>query len=356
MPAQSPFSMKQRIQYAKAADGVNIAFWTLGAGAPLVYMTGGPWNHIELWQLPECQHWYDRIGRRRMLVRYDVRGTGMSERDVTDFSLETQLLDVEAVIGKLGLEKFDLFSAAGAGPAAIAYAARHTDQVQHLILWCAWANTSVIQGPRIQAWLSLIGQDWELMTDTCAQIVLGWSGGEIGHHAAENLRESVTRNVARAALTAMGNYDVTELLPRIQMPTLVLHRSAIAWIPVEIAKQLASKIPNSRLVILPGESPAPYLGDIEPAVEAISEFLRGGGAERLPAGDSGETDTYPGGLTRREVEVLRLIAGGKTNNEIAEELFLSVRTVERHIGNIYGKINARGRADATAYALTHHLA
>jgi hypothetical protein len=73
MPAQSPYSIKPRIRYAKAADGVNIAFWTLGAGAPLVYMTGGPWNHIELWQIPECQLWYERIGRQRMLVRYDVR-------------------------------------------------------------------------------------------------------------------------------------------------------------------------------------------------------------------------------------------------------------------------------------------
>ncbi len=355
MPAQPPYSMKPRIRFAKATDGVNIAFWTLGEGAPLVYMTGGPWNHIELWQIPECQLWYERIGRQRMLVRYDVRGTGMSERNVTDFSLETQLLDVEAVVGKLGLEKFDLFGAAGAGPAAVAYAVRHPDRVQHLILWCAWANTSAVQGPRIQAWLSLIGQDWELMTDTCAQIVLGWSGGEIGHHAADNLRKSVTQEVARAALTAMGSYDVTEFLPKIQSPTLVLHRNNIAWIPIDIAKQLASEIPDSRLMILAGESPAPYLGDMEPAIEAIAEFLREGGAERLPVGGSAKSDTYPDGLTQREAEVLRLIAGGKTNNEIAKELFLSVRTVERHIGNAYGKIDARGRADATAYALTHQL-
>ena len=64
---------------------------------------------------------------------------------------------------------------------------------------------------------------------------------------------------------------------------------------------------------------------------------------------------YPHDLTEREVEVLRRLAGGKTNDEIAEELHVSVRTVERHIANIYAKIGSRGRANATAYALTRGL-
>ena len=67
------------------------------------------------------------------------------------------------------------------------------------------------------------------------------------------------------------------------------------------------------------------------------------------------TPKAAGGLTAREVEVLRHLAGGRTNDEIAEELFVSVRTVERHVANIYAKIGARGRANATAYALSHNL-
>src|SRR5260370_32599316 len=82
------------IQYARAADGVGIAFWTLGRGTPLVYLAGGPWSHVELWQIPECRHWDERLAQQRMLVRYDVRGTGQSERNVSDFSLEAMLLDV----------------------------------------------------------------------------------------------------------------------------------------------------------------------------------------------------------------------------------------------------------------------
>jgi pimeloyl-ACP methyl ester carboxylesterase/DNA-binding CsgD family transcriptional regulator len=357
--------MEPRIRYAPTADGVNIAFWTLGEGAPLVYMTGGPWGHVELWDIPECRRWYERLAQERMLVRYDVRGTGYSEREVTDYSLDALVADVEAVVDRLDLDNFEMFGAFDAGPVAIAYAARHPQRVSHLVLWCSWARSSEIRSPRIRAWLGLIDQDWELMTDTCAHLALGWPAGEVGRHAAQRLRESVTPEAARAALEAMGKFDVTALLPGLEVPTLVLHRSDIPWLPVSIARSLASRIPDARLSILEGESTAPYLGDIEAAASVIDEFL-GEGEERVApweAGVAAGTEreesrpgyTNTGGLTAREVEVLRLLAGGKTNGEIAEELFVSVRTVERHVANVYAKIGVRGRANATAYALTRNL-
>src|SRR5262245_30441700 len=95
-----------RIRYARAFDDVSIAYWTLGQGAPLVYLAGAPWSHVELWQLPECRRWYEHLASQRMLVRYDQRGTGLSERDISDYSLEALLLDVEAVVDRLGVERF----------------------------------------------------------------------------------------------------------------------------------------------------------------------------------------------------------------------------------------------------------
>jgi pimeloyl-ACP methyl ester carboxylesterase/DNA-binding CsgD family transcriptional regulator len=357
--------MQPRIRYAITVDGVSIAFWTLGKGEPLVYMAGGPWGHVELWDIPECRRWYERLAQERMLVRYDIRGTGYSERDVSDHSLDALVADVEAVVDRLGLDRFDMFGAFDAGPVAIAYAARHPEQVTQLILWCSWARSSDIRSPRIRAWLGLIDQDWELMTDTCAHLALGWPAGEVGRHAAQRLRESVSPEAARAALKAMGTFDVTELLPNLKVSTLMLHRSDIPWLPVSIARELASRIPDARLSILEGESTAPYLGDTEAAASAIDEFLGEGKVGRAAQREadahpserdwSGPTRDYPNGLTEREVEVLRHLAGGKTNGEIAEELFVSVRTVERHVANIYAKIGARGRANATAYALTHNL-
>ncbi len=357
--------MEPRIRYTTTADGVSIAYWTLGEGVPLVYMAGGPWSHVESWYLPESRRWYERLAQGRMLVRYDVRGTGWSERDVSDFSLDALVLDVEAVVDRLGLERFDLLGAADAGPVAISYAARHRERVSRLILWCSWARTSDIWSPRMEAWLGLIDQDWDLMTDLCAQLALGWSAGEVGRHAAQHLRESVTRETMRAVLAAMRRFDITDLLTGLRSRTLVLHRRDIAPVPVSIARALASRIPDSRLTILEGESTAPYLGDTEEAASAIDAFLGEGETGRGAPGAVGMAGTepegsrpdrgYPEGLTAREVEVLRLLAGGRTNGEIAEELVVSVRTVERHVANIYAKIGARGRVNATAYALTRGL-
>ena len=122
-----------------------------------------------------------------MLVRYDVRGTGMSDREIYDHSLNAQLLDLEAVIEASGLDKLAVFGTAGAGPVVIAHAAVHPKRVSRLILQCSWAKGSETLSPRISAWQGLLDHDWQLMTDTCAHLALGWSEGEIGRRAVDNL-------------------------------------------------------------------------------------------------------------------------------------------------------------------------
>lgn len=353
-------SMETQIRYAISRDGAAIAYWTLGEGAPLVYLAGGPWSHIEAWYAPACRRWYERLARCRMLVRYDLRGTGWSERDTLDYSLDTQVTDAEAVVDRLGLDRFWLVGAADAGPAAIAYASRHAERVAGLILWCTWARGADLRSPQMEAWLDawlrLLDRDWEIATEACAHRALGWSAGEVGRQAAQRLRETATPRAARAALAAIGSVDVTDLLQGLRTPALILHRRAIPWLPVDIARDLAARLPDARLTVVEGESTAPYLGDAEAVASAIDDFLAetevACPASRPAAGAARDTSA---GLTARETEVLRLLASGRTNAEIAGALVLSVRTVERHVANIYGKIGARGRADATAYALTRGL-
>ena len=352
------------MQYASSSGGVSIAHWSFGGGDPIIYMAGGPWAHIDLWDVPECQEWYGRLSAKSMIVRYDVRGTGLSEREVSDLSLEAGVSDLEAVSAQLATPRNTLFAAADAGPVAIAYAVRHPERVSRLVLWCSWAKGSEINSPRLQAWRTLIDQDWVLMTDTCVQLALGWSGSDVGRQAADHLRESVTMEVMRASLEATSAVDVTALVPQVKTPTLVIQRRGIPWLPVSIGRKLASSMQNARLVLLDGEATAPYLGDAYAAARAIEEFLETGSkgidlppqiGDRHVLDEDAVSKGIPDGLTKREVEVLQLLAGGHTNNEVAETLVLSVRTVERHIGNIYGKIHARGRADATAYALTRGI-
>jgi DNA-binding CsgD family transcriptional regulator len=213
-----------------------------------------------------------------------------------------------------------------------------------------------------QALLSLIEQDWDMFADTAAHQWLGWSAGEAGRAMADGIRGAVTPRIARATLQAASATDVTEQLPNVAAPTLVLHRRDMAQIPVDVSRSLAKELPRGRLVVLNGAQPALFMEDSAAVVGMLIDFFCDGiePAEQEPRGmlegAAGHSAPPPGGLSPREREVLRLLAAGESNRQIARRLGLSPHTVERHVANLYRKIGARGRADATAYALRNGLA
>ncbi|MEE8345905.1 MAG: adenylate/guanylate cyclase domain-containing protein [Dehalococcoidia bacterium] len=276
--------MEPRIQYAKTKDGVSIAFWTLGEGMPLVHMPTTGISHTQLeWQFPEYRRWYERLAEKRMLVRYDSRGAGLSDRDVTDYSLDAHMLDLEAVADRLGLAAFVLLAPFDAGPVAITYTARHPQRVSHLVLWCSHARASdYFRSPRGQALSALREQDWELYTETLAHVLFGWSEGEEAHRFAAYVRECVTPDALQAARSEILKFDATPLLSQVKSPTLVLHRRQAALPDVGVARGLASSIPDARLALLEGMALAPFLGDMDAVLSAIDEFL-GEGAEEAEA-------------------------------------------------------------------------
>jgi class 3 adenylate cyclase len=279
--------MEPQIQYAQSKDGVSIALWTLGEGIPFVYMSGIPWSHIQMeWQWPEWRRWYERLAQRRKIVRYDGRGTGLSERSAADFSLDAQIMDLEAVVDRLGLDRFALFGPFNSGPAAIAYAARHPERVSHLVLWCTYARASLDWGrsPQLRALRGLIDRDWETYTETYAHIAFGWSSGELARRWAAFLREAVTQEAMQACAAAIRGFDVTDSLPQVSSPTLVVQRRQFHLISVDVARRLASRISDARLVLLEGTASSPFMGDTEAAASAIDEFL-GEGEEAGPEGE-----------------------------------------------------------------------
>ena len=267
--------MEPRIQYAQTADGVSIAFWTMGEGTPLVLMPNIPWSHIQLeWQIPGWRRWYERMAEKRKVVRYDSRGSGLSDRNVTDYSVDAYVLDLEAVVQRLGLERFALLAPVNAGPGAIIYAARHPERVSPLVLWCSWARWSDAYGPsRTQAFRALRDDDWELYTETIAHAMFGWSAGEEARRFAAFMRECATREAVGAAMDAIVEADVTTLLSEVSSPTLVLHRREVSVPGLAAAKALASGIPDARLVLLEGASVAPWVGDMEAVLQGIDDFL-----------------------------------------------------------------------------------
>ena len=142
-------------------------------------------------------------------------------------------------------------------------------------------------------------------------------------------------------------------LDRVTAPALVIHRKEMSQIPVEVARELAGRLPRGRLAILSGSQPALFVDDPQGTARMLADFFCDGVVP--DAAGLGPASGAAAGLSRREVEVLRLVAAGESNGEIARRLGLSPHTVERHAANIYRKIDPRGRADATAYALRHGL-
>jgi len=271
--------MEPRIQYAQTADGVSIAYSTLGEGTPIVYSLGPPFSHMQLeWELPEFRSWYERLARNAKLIRYDTRGTGLSEREVTGLSLDSYVLDLEAVVDQLGLEEFVLLAILHAGPVAITYAAHHPERVSLLALWCSYARYSdLLRLPSLQTFQALRSQDWAIYTETVAHTILGWSEGEQARRFAAFCREAAEREIALEAFRAIADFDVSGLLPRVQSPTLVIHRRKAPLPDIGVATALASRIPGARLAIIEGESLLPLSeGDITQAVAPLDEFLGNG--------------------------------------------------------------------------------
>ena len=271
--------MEPRIQYAKTADGVSIAFWTLGEGLPVVQIPNLPWSHIQLeWQDPGIRRWYERLAEKRKLIRYDGRGLGLSDRNVADYSVDAHMLDLQAVVERLGVERFVLSASTTACPVAIAYAARHSEAVSHLVLWCTWGR----EGARAQVLRLREGMDWEQYTEAVAHASFGWSAGEEAHRWDAFLRECATPEAARATFRALAEFDVTAVLSQVRSPTLILQRRQLAAVPgVEVAKRLASGIPDARLALFEGASLYPWYGDEDAVLAVINEFL--GQGEQTPA-------------------------------------------------------------------------
>jgi DNA-binding CsgD family transcriptional regulator len=218
-----------------------------------------------------------------------------------------------------------------------------------------------LSGRQTQALLSLIEQDWDLFANTAAHQWMGWSGGAAGRAKADQIRMAVTPQIARATIQAASAADVTAQLPGVAAPVLVLHRRGMTQIPVEVSQALAQDLPRGRLVMLEGAQPVLFMDDTEMVVSLLVSFFCDGIVPAGPAEQPGPAVAagHPpraSSLSRRELEVLRLLATGESNAQIARRLGLSTHTIERHVANLYRKIGARGRADAVARALRSGLA
>jgi DNA-binding CsgD family transcriptional regulator len=285
----------------------------------------------------------------------DYRGQGLSDR-TSEISLEGFLRDVAAVVERLGWRRLMIYGHVRGGMIAIAYAHANADRIAGLIL----DGATVREGdrpPEVPALAALRDKSWDMYVDAIAHVGVGWERAEEGRQLAALFRVATTEGAVAAADAAMAPVDLTPLLPELRAPTLILQRPDDPFATGEGVRRLATSMPNARVAML--RSPLPGPEDIPFEDTIIEEFLDEVSLlERAAPADGADPLVIPGPvarLTPREIDVLRLIVAGQTNKQIATELVLSPRTVARHIANIYDKIDSRGKAEATAYAIRHGL-
>jgi class 3 adenylate cyclase len=332
--------MEPQIQYVKTEDGVSIAFWTMGqGGVPLIMSPPLGWSHISLeHRFPELRAWYERLAATRLLVRYDERNQGLSQRGIEKMSEADFARDVEAVLERLGLDQADLWTLGSSAPPLLRVAAEHSDVVRRLVLWNPYLRgRDELSHPRMRTVISLIESDWELFTETFTGNYLRWSGDD-AHEWARFIRRAVTQEDAARLFAATFEFDATQWLERISAPTLVVH-DRLAGDQSESAQMIAAGIRNARLLQLGGREP---LFRSETGMRAIEEFLDEGQTQPKPDLPSGTAIILFTDIVDSTALTEQL--GDSAFRDRARELDASLRTVIReHDGTpIEGKLLGDG--------------
>lgn len=336
------------MRFCRSADGVRIAYAVHGSGPLLVANTC--WlTHLH-WACDVYRHFFDGLGELATVVRYDDRGYGLSDRDVEDFSLAARVADLRAVIDDVGADRFALLGQSAGAPVMISYASDHPEQVTRLILNAAHATPARESAAQdeFDTLLRLARVAW---SDGGARFRRVYSAGLLPGGSEGELRvlddiflQNCSAEVSVLAALDRRKTDVTELLPRIAVPTLVLHSRGDRMISFDEGRLLAATIPAATFVALDSENH--ILLDREPAwpgfLSELGAFLASDRARGW------ERQEPAAALTEREIEVLTLAAQGLGNDEIADRLTVSARTVERHLSNAYRKLGVSGRSARAA--------
>lgn len=323
------------VRFLESRTGARIAFLTQGSGPPLVAVP--PWTtHLESQaRLSGYRSFHDALSRFHTVVLYDRWGTGLSDRDRTDFSLTVDVQVLTDLVDHLKLRRFALLGPSHGGPVAAAFAHAEPRRVSHLILYGARAS-ALTRGATWGALRELILANWPVAAQSIAAVACRGAAAADVAILADVLQGAASPETTVALQDAAIRDDFSGLLGEIRMPTLVLHRRGDALVSVEEATVVAGRIPGARLEILEGEAHVHYVGNVAAVAQRITAFTAGGhGASSAQ-------------LSAREAEVLDLVAAGRTNIEVAQQLVLSVRTVERHLLNAYTKLGVHGRSEAIA--------
>lgn len=345
----------QRIRYLRASDGVRMAWAEAGSGPVLVKASN--WlTHLEYdWQSPIWQHWMRFLSGSFRFIRYDERGCGMTDRDVSDISFERSVADLESVVEAAApSEPFALVGMSQGASVCVSYAVRHPERVSRLVLYGGyargWFHRPDFQGRReYEAMIELTRRGWGSDNPAFRQVFTSRFIPGGSHEQLEwwndLCRKTSSADMAAALLEARGGIDVTALLRHVRTPTLVAHSREDAVVPIAEGRLLAAEIPGAEFVEL--ESRNHVLLENEPAWRRFCEVVAGFvGVSTAPPAD----DPAFGQLSPRERAILSLLTEGLANAAIGKELGISEKTVRNHVSRLFDKLGVSTRAQAIVFA------
>lgn len=274
--------MEQRIHFCTANDGTSLAYAVTGNGYPVV-RAAHYLSHLGFdFESPVWRHWIRELSKDNMYVRYDERGCGLSDWNPTEFSFEAWVSDLETLVDSIGLDKFTLLGLSQGGSVSIAYAVRHPERVNRLVLYgsyaLGWAKRR--QDPqgleRREAMNKLIefgwGQDNPAFRQMFTSLFIPDAGPEQMRWFNELQRVSCTPENALKFDSVFANIDVTELLPKITAPTLIIHARQDSVVPFDQGRLLAAQIQGARFVPLEGRNH--ILLETEPGWKTFLQEIR----------------------------------------------------------------------------------
>jgi pimeloyl-ACP methyl ester carboxylesterase len=284
--ARAPVPLAQSISFCRTSDGVNIAVATVGNG-PILVKTANWLNHLEHdWQSPIWLPMLQRLAARFRLVRYDGRGNGLSDRDVADISQDGFVRDLDAVIDTLDADRFALLGLSQGAAAAVTFAARHPNRVSRLILYGAYAQGRNRRGSSedattAQAVLAMMQQGWghadSAFMRAFSSLYLPNASREQVKSFADMQRLSTSGEIATRLRIACDDIDIVDLLPKIKVPTLVIHARHDQVAPLEQGRLIAAQIPGAKFLTVDSENHVPVPTDPvwETLMSEIEAFAAG---------------------------------------------------------------------------------
>jgi class 3 adenylate cyclase/pimeloyl-ACP methyl ester carboxylesterase len=264
-----------RFHYVKTADGLNIAYWVLGQGPPLLFLAIDACAvfSLEAWREPAYRGFLESLAEKHQVIGLHPRGVGLSDR-CTDFSLEMLILDLEAVMDRLGLERFPVFANWHFGLLALSYALRRPERISQIILWCAYANgADAFVGSRAATIVSLRDKDYDLYVETLVgHFVRSPDPGKIALFSTlfgKNFDQETAKNL----IGELAKIDLTGQLGMVSQPTVVMQPSDHKVFNQSTGRMLAAGIPNSRFLYVDGDVWVPSFNENDALVAAIKQAL-----------------------------------------------------------------------------------